>query len=44
MANRVKLEIRPMERWYRPKPVWLSGAMWNCSVCMTGSYGVITCR
>jgi hypothetical protein len=33
-----------MERGYRPNPVWLPGAMWNCSACMTSSYGVITCR
>jgi hypothetical protein len=24
-----KLEIRSMERGYRPNPVWLPGAMWN---------------
>jgi hypothetical protein len=28
------LEIRSMERGNQPNPVWLHGAMWNCSVCI----------
>jgi hypothetical protein len=37
-----KFVIRSVERGYRPNPAWLPGAMWNCSVCMTSSYGVVS--
>jgi hypothetical protein len=41
IAMQFQLEIRSVETGYRPNPWWLPGGMWNCSVCITSSYGVV---